>query len=530
MLIDDRQIRSVHVNKIIDLAKVGISNQYKDLDGIPTEFQPIKHEHPLATLANNGYMSKEDFKKVKELKEFKYLRIKNLKSTDLGDKIIEAATYDDTITIEAGDNVVFKWDEAIRKLTISIDYNLDDGLKGPKGDTGPKGDAGITWRPKVNSDGKVSYTNDSNSEPPDPVYVRGADGPQGARGADAPTPEWNNLPNKPTGNRGDIYYLQDDGVRVITKPAMALGMFPMNQRELDVYLARHYDFDNVRYRWYQFSTTLAGQEVDQELLNNAWQITQDGISYDKNLIGYAMLADNRFYENFTFEVEFYDFEFTGVLGVIFSGIPDDYMYFKCLSLVRTASKDNYNFNRGDSTFYNFMIAEAFNHEFENKLRLMSLPEAKIPSGRVKTKYKVIRTPEKVVIYYHDILPLNSTYPAYSESKKIEYKYLNSDDVYGRNYRNLVSYGFATFNMKIGKVIYTCDADVNNKIYPIFNALPTMYYDMASKSWVETDMVTSEDAGIGRFIKDVNTGKTYYIVSDNYYLPIRETSTGGGQYN
>lgn len=522
MLIDDRQIRSIHVSKIIDLARVGITNSYRDLDDIPSEFPPEPHDHKLASLNNNGYMSKEDFKKLSELKAFKYLRVKNLDINNALDKVIEAKSYDDTISLTAGKNVVFKYDEKLNKLTISIDYTEEEmSITGPPGPPGDSGEDGFTWKPFVSSDGNLTFEEDDNPDPPSPVFIKGADGPQGERGLDALTPSWNNLPDKPMGNRGDVYYLKNTGDEVITRPPLIIGRFPINDTELNVYKNIPYDYTSVNNYWKKQNFVRNNQEP-AIAFNNFWDISENGITATKKLLGYSMLMDYRLYEEFECEIEFYDFELTGCIGIICSANPYDGPIFNNISVVRSSSKRNYDFDTHDANFYNFVIAENFNSTNQNTLLKLNMPENK-SSGRVKTKFKLIRNRVGFKLYYQDYIPCYQSYPDYSEAKRIDYTYENQLDPYGRNYTTQSSYGFGVFNTIVSKIKVSCNQDMNNKIYPIYGAKSTMYYNPHTNAWTDTGLTTSNDLGLGLFIKDKNTEKTYYISSDNTYQLIRNRS-------
>ena len=77
----------------------------------------------------------------------------------------------------------------------------EPGLKGDKGDTGPQGlkgdqgESGATYTPSVDEDGILSWANDKGLENPEPVSIRGPQGPKGDTGDTGP--------QGPKGDTGD---------------------------------------------------------------------------------------------------------------------------------------------------------------------------------------------------------------------------------------------------------------------------------------------------------------------------------------
>lgn len=182
MLIDDRELLSISVEKVDGLAKVGLTNKYSDLSGIPTEFNPEKHTHELATESKDGFMSANDFKNLLEFQSFKTIQLKNSN----GVINIDATKIDDKFIIKAGKNVAFEIDNVSKTLTISNTFELDESqlIQGEKGQTGDAGDDGITWRPSVDSTGIITWSVDStrNSTPPTSVNIKGKVGKDGTNG------------------------------------------------------------------------------------------------------------------------------------------------------------------------------------------------------------------------------------------------------------------------------------------------------------------------------------------------------------
>ena len=203
MLIDDRQILSVDVEKILRIARVAKTNNYADLDGIPTEFPPTEHTHRNASSTESGFMSKEDYNKLHDLKNFSNIKV--LKGAD-NVTTIKPTKIDDTLTITAGDNVIITYDETNNNIGISVDYSKEiESLEGEKGKPGDKGDNGITWRPNY-SLGKISYIKDENNleTPIDSFNIKGE---KGDKGSDALPVDWNNLLGKPAGEYGKALFI-----------------------------------------------------------------------------------------------------------------------------------------------------------------------------------------------------------------------------------------------------------------------------------------------------------------------------------
>ena len=182
MLIQDRQIKSISINKVTNASKVAKSNNYEDLDNIPTEFNPSSHIHDKATQAKDGFMSKEDKTKIDTLKSFSKVSVKN------GDVTTEISSDNiaDTLTLEAGSNVTLTADVSNDKIVINT--TVEQGPKGDKGETGetgpqgPQGTAGFTWRPSVDSAGNLTWTNNSGETTPSIVNIKGPKGDTGLTG------------------------------------------------------------------------------------------------------------------------------------------------------------------------------------------------------------------------------------------------------------------------------------------------------------------------------------------------------------
>lgn len=182
MLIDDREILSLSVQKVDGLARVGISNEYSDLSGIPTEFNPKEHTHDLASATKDGFMSADEFKKLLAFQSFKTIQLKNSN----GVINIDATKIDDKFIIKAGKNVAFEIDQVSKTLTIANTFELDESqlVQGDKGQKGDKGDDGLTWRPTVSASGVITWELDSvrNATPPTEVNIKGKAGKDGTDG------------------------------------------------------------------------------------------------------------------------------------------------------------------------------------------------------------------------------------------------------------------------------------------------------------------------------------------------------------
>lgn len=179
MLIEDREIKSVHVDKVLEIAEVAKTNDYNDLNNKPTSLPPTPHTHKNATTTKDGLMSKEDKAIVDELKNYSQLSVKN---GDVTSNLVPK-NHADTIVIEAGDNIEITTDVANNKIVISAKLPTQDGnIVGPKGDIGPKGDTGFTWRPTVSDSGDLSWTKSNSTTVPTAVNIKGPQGDKGLKG------------------------------------------------------------------------------------------------------------------------------------------------------------------------------------------------------------------------------------------------------------------------------------------------------------------------------------------------------------
>jgi beta-lactamase superfamily II metal-dependent hydrolase len=216
MLIQDRQIKDISINKVTGASRVAKSNKYSDLDGIPSHFTPSEHEHPKASQAKDGFMSKEDKTKLDALKNFSKIAV----ATSGGTKEILADNAMDTLTLEAGSHISITADENSDKITIASTVERGPvgpagpqgpigpkgetgargpvgpqgerglqgvpGIQGPKGANGERGPQGNTWKPTVDTHGNLTWTVDSSSSAPSPVNIKGPQGPQGNVGPQGP--------------------------------------------------------------------------------------------------------------------------------------------------------------------------------------------------------------------------------------------------------------------------------------------------------------------------------------------------------
>ena len=76
-----------------------------------------------------------------------------------------------------------------------------DGAPGPAGANGADGANGATFTPSVSSAGVISWTNDKSLENPQPVNIKGPQGPQGERGLQGPQGDVG--PQGPIGPQGE---------------------------------------------------------------------------------------------------------------------------------------------------------------------------------------------------------------------------------------------------------------------------------------------------------------------------------------
>lgn len=190
MLIDDRQIHSVAVSKIIDLARVGLTNDYNDLDNIPETFPPSEHtnQHPAVSDKSNGMMDSESKKKIDKIKTFKFLRIKyDVEPQDInkGYKSIDITININGFNFSDGNMSELESDAVKKIITIigtSLDPNIYKPVLGDPGDPGDKGPDGYWWKPSIDDNGFINWSLQKISVDGMNINIIGPDGDKGLQG------------------------------------------------------------------------------------------------------------------------------------------------------------------------------------------------------------------------------------------------------------------------------------------------------------------------------------------------------------
>lgn len=116
---------------------------------------------------------------------------------------------------EDGVGIASVYIDASRNLVLTYtDGNVETvgQVGGADGKDGKNGKDGVTFTPKVDAEGNVSWTNNGGLENPAVVNIRGADGKDGKDGADGKTPV-----------KGEDYYTEADKTDIINS---ILGALP----------------------------------------------------------------------------------------------------------------------------------------------------------------------------------------------------------------------------------------------------------------------------------------------------------------
>lgn len=220
-LIEDSEIVDVHVNKIINIAKVAKTNDYNDLDNIPEKFPPSEHTnmHPVVSETTDGMVSKEDSEILGDLTRFTKLRvIYNVEPQDVnkGYKSIDITFNFEDIFLNNGTMSELQVDtiqKLIRFIGSSLDPNIYRPIKGDKGDPGDKGESGNWWKPTVSDEGILTWELvKATEESPNgfTINIQGPDGEKGKKGFTGKLPYFENVLGNPlyeqstTRLKGDI--------------------------------------------------------------------------------------------------------------------------------------------------------------------------------------------------------------------------------------------------------------------------------------------------------------------------------------
>lgn len=329
MLIDNKQIESVSKDKILDLKQIGYDNSYASLDNKPLEFKPELHNHDNAISSKDGFMSKEDKTKLNELKSFSGLSIRN----QINNSELSANNFNDSLTLEIGRGIQIDTTSQNGKIIISLKLEDNELVKGDKGNQGERGD---TFKPIIDDTYNLLYNIEDNLEPPMLTNIQGIQGPdgpegpqgnpgiqgergiqgevgpEGPQGPEGPPGEqgnrgvpgfatetlWETVTNKPTGNDGEIYFIENK-TDVKVSPSLFVDLFVENDTEMDA--MKIANNSGIIY-------CIHNQQVFE--YNNGWFINSEKTV--KNQIGIGRLM----YNPQTLKLFFYDIDEIKKLEII----------------------------------------------------------------------------------------------------------------------------------------------------------------------------------------------------------------------
>lgn len=96
-------------------------------------------------------------------------------------------------------SIDFQWSEDGKALGVKREdigkFRYSKSLEGHKGEKGDRGTDGFCWRPKVDANGNISWTNDNSTSKPLDMNIKGPQGIQGIQGVKGNTGA--------TGSKGD---------------------------------------------------------------------------------------------------------------------------------------------------------------------------------------------------------------------------------------------------------------------------------------------------------------------------------------
>ena len=137
----------------------------------------------------------------------------------------------------------------------------ETGPQGPAGATGPKGDTGATFKPNVDGEGLLTWTNDKGLQNPSSVNIKGPRGDIGERG-----------PQGPQGTKGETGSQGPQGVKGDPGAPMKIFLtnYKYNQDELDNYAKEGYEG-----AWDVIQST-SGEKVGNTVGVSIWNTSRNG--------------------------------------------------------------------------------------------------------------------------------------------------------------------------------------------------------------------------------------------------------------
>lgn len=570
MLIDDRQLKSIHVNKVIDIATVGKTNSYSDLDGIPESFPPTEHTHELATSTKAGYMSSDQYNTLYKLNNFKTIKVI---SADNKETSITATVLDDTLILSAGKHVVFKYDEESKNLIIDVDYSEElANIKGDKGDPGEDGKNGITWRPYLNEAQELAFTVDltNSEEPPSAISVIGAVGPSG-KNAEPTT--WENLDGKPHGNTGDVVYINNDlDNNIESDQIVHTGIFFKDDEEYTsnqdtglidekywnyiasnfipyYYLASNNNPEsisnyNIFYPQIIYNMDSAGnQESFYPCIN-----FDTGTTINKKLYCYL---DTNYHSNFdSIEVLFtLDINSTsnGAVGIILGDTTNNtFTSGENLSFMVGINRDSADFIPTDVDYMNLVVMSNYCFLEPKCIAKTSFESLQLYKNNsnidkvVSFKMKISRSNNDITCAISNIIDhgnviastvnignlntvWNSNQYTYDDSNKIIFNM--KDDSRTRTFVDSSKIGICCQNIKGTAYLYLSDYEYFN-VYCLSGTNKGHYIYNPILSTLIKESSDLSGIGIGRFLKDSKTEQVYYIKALDDIIVFNDEKTSG----
>lgn len=583
MLIEDRQIGSVHKNKITDLATVGKTNNYSDLINKPTVYKPSEHVHPNATKSGDGFESKEDKSKIIETKNYNKVQINN--SADTSE--LEPTNTKSSLTIEAGDGVKLTTNNVNGVLTISaVLEEIDNLIKGPQGDKGITGD---TFRPEINLENQLEYTVSKNETVPDSHNilgdkgiqgdkgdkgitgdkgekgpqgdkgmlgiqgVQGNKGPQGPKGERGPQgfmgqqgiegpkglkgnkgdkgpqgvpgeagdvgdiPTWNNLPNKPSGKDGQIYYIGEDNESIVPEFSLITGRFVETDKELADAKSKPIDFSDIFNNWKRFSHDKTTNQPANPTEMNAWKYNSslNRVECTVNSSTHIGFISPDSYDRYTHTVTLKSTNNDDdAIGVIIAYTVDESGIEHTLTAVRSRSSKPtwfiiYDYAKSTSKIIDKVNINVTGDDVDGSTN--NVPETAwslVPNGTV---IRIIRTGDVIEAY-------TSPYNTAELDNESKFTINLNDDELLHKFKGPKPYGYSCYsqlNSTFENISFS--GDTGSAIYDLKR---NQVWTYSGTSWsLDNSRSLYKDIGTGKLIYNPETSKLFFTKDKLTSLPI-----------
>lgn len=570
MLIDDRQLKSIHVNKVIDIARVGITNVYADLDNIPTEFNPSEHTHKLATVTNNGYISSKDFIKMNNLENFSKLKI----TSGGQESTISASAIDDTLNLVAGENVIFAYDTNSKSLIIDVDYHLDE-IVGEKGDTGPAGNNGITWKPHISDTYILTFVEETDTVTTiiPPLNIRGEKGTDGIDGEDALPVAWDTLAGRPVGNEGEALFIDGNSRNTLDSSLLLLqGMYPNTVDELNAYnndtqlKKQSYKKELIKhsnlfiYPSMSTTDTIAESSTLNMTVNDDLSLVYNVSDGEKDMVKGKLYSyiDNHYHKEYEqTEIGVYLPIRTssnlnknyGAFGLCLGYIPStaEDAGLKTLCFMIGFNRDVADFNPYDTEYANLSLIYNFNYSGTRVLASKISPSYNLADmasqdyqNSIFFRIRVTRTGNTITCEASNLVSLTSE--VYNRAKYAEYctrtPYQTGDankivfdlesTSEGRKFIDKCRTGIVSYNLDMYEVFYDMGDSKSLNTYPIYNLSSSVtHLNPYSNTSRNLSRNVAGSIEVGRFIKDIKTNTTYFVKGKEDIIEFSVSGSGSG---